>query len=81
MWYSVDQSCEKCPTGTCERFDGKCIIYNNGYHCLLGDYGDVKCNYGSNCIHWGEKQLYSWIGSSANLTKDKCYNGNFLNAN
>ena len=76
---SVDPTCEKCPKGVCDRStDGKCKIYSDGYHCLLGAVG-VQCDYGSNCFDYGGYQFYTWIGSSANVDIDKCYPGNYFN--
>ena len=74
----ADSMCEKCPEGVCDRdADGKCIIYEDGYHCLLGA-GDVKCDYGSRCFEFNGKKMYKWIDISANLNFDKCYKGNLI---
>ena len=66
-------NCEKCPKGVCDRQgDGKCTIYNNGYHCLLGRVG-TPCDYGSKCFKYEGLQYYKWIGTSAKHQEDKCY--------
>ena len=52
-YFLVDPTCEKCPEGVCDRTsDGKCAIYNDGYHCLLGAAG-VQCNYPGKCFDYG----------------------------
>ena len=74
----ADSKCEKCPEGVCDRdSEGKCIIYNDGYHCLLGA-GDVKCNYESRCFEHQGQKMYNWMGISANLNFDKCYTGKLI---
>ena len=75
-YFLVDPTCEKCPEGVCDRTsDGKCAIYHDGYHCLLGAAG-VQCNYPGKCFDYGGKKFLSWIGSSADVDVDKCYAGN-----
>ena len=65
--------CEECPKGACDRLDdGKCKIYNDGYHCLLGPVG-TPCDYGSKCFEYNGFQYYTWIGTSAKHHEDKRY--------
>lgn len=76
--FLVDSTCEKCPEGNCNRSnDGKCVIYGDGYHCVLGNVG-TPCNHGSDCFQHNDLQYYTWNanGNTANLDIDTCYPGN-----
>ena len=69
-----DRSCEKCPQGACDRSQGLCIVYDDGYHCRLGEVG-VDCNFGDSCFQWNGNQFYSWNDGTADLDLDQCQGG------
>jgi len=70
----VTEDCEKCPEGRCERKDGKCNAFDNGYHCSLGDAG-TPCKYMSDCFTYDDEQFYIWPKNhKADPKVDQCYN-------